>query len=157
MKKLAMVLMLALLSYGVSTSTADAATAKAQDNTGCGLGSALIQDNDSLLAQLAMTLLNSTLGNQTFGMTSGTSNCKQATNFVSNELQRFVEANMDVLASDIAMGEGESLDTLAELMEIPTADRVEFKSTLQANFSDIYVSENVDAAGVIDNIITVTS
>jgi len=158
MKKLVVALALTAMVFAVGISETKAATpAMAQSNTGCGLGAMLIQNNDSLVGQLAMTLLNGTLGNQTFGITSGTSNCKQATNIVSIETLNFVAGNMDNLARDIAMGEGETLNTLAELMEVPVAKRAGFYATLQANFSRIYTSETVEAAEVIDNIVTVTS
>ncbi|MDH4226899.1 MAG: DUF3015 domain-containing protein [Deltaproteobacteria bacterium] len=156
MKKYLVAAAAAAVVFGMSASDAKAANAAAQSNTGCGLGAVLIQNNDSLLAQLAMTLLNGTCGNGTFGITSGTSNCKKADKIASNEVNTFVASNMDNLASDIAMGSGESLSTLAELMNVPTAERGEFFATLQSNFSNIYTSENVEAADVIDNIVAVT-
>ena len=131
---------------------------QATDNTGCGLGANLIGDkgNDSLVGQLAITFLNSISGNQTFGITSGTSNCQKPARFAKNELNEFVVANMDNLAKDIAMGYGESLDTLAELMDIPAGDRAQFNAQLQSNFSNIYSSHDIESAAVIDNIFTVT-
>lgn len=156
MKKLIICIALAVMVFSFGASQAEAA-AKAQENTGCGLGSTLITQNDSLLGQLAITFLNSISGNQTFGITSGTSGCKQATEIVSNETNKFVAENMDGLAQDIAMGTGETLETLAELMEVPTAEKAGFFAALQAGFSDIYTSENVEAGTVIDNIVAVTS
>ena len=78
---------------------------------------------------------------------------KRATSIVSREhLEIFVAENMDNLAKDIAMGQGESLDTLAELMEVPSDSRPQLFAKLQTNFSDIYTSDAIDAAGVVDNI-----
>lgn len=131
------------------------AVPQAQENTGCGLGAVLIGEkgNDSLIAQLAMTCLNGTSGNGTFGITTGTSNCKKPTNIVQNErLNNFVAANMDSLAQDIASGKGESLDTVAELMSIPAEKKATTFAALQTNFAKIYSSENVQAGQVIDNI-----
>lgn len=156
MKKLIIGIALAVMVFSFGASKAEAA-AKAQSNTGCGLGSQAITDNDSLIGQLAMTFLNGISGNQTFGISSGTSGCKQATSVVSNETHKFVAENMDGLAQDIAMGTGETLETLAELMEVPTAEKADFYATLQGSFSDIYTSENVEAGTVIDNIVAVTS
>jgi hypothetical protein len=70
----------------------------------------------------------------------------------NDRLNEFVIANMDNLAKDIAMGQGESLDTLAELMEVPSDSRPQLYAKLQMNFSDIYTSDAIDAAGVVDNI-----
>jgi hypothetical protein len=77
---------------------------------------------------------------------------------VSNErLEQFVASNMDTLARDIAAGNGETLSTLAELLQIPAAERPAFAATLKANFGRIYPSAQVQAGQVIDNIITVIS
>lgn len=146
-----------VFSIGITQSEAAQVAAKAQKNTGCGLGSTVVTDNDTLLGQLAMTFLNGIVGNQTFGITLGTSNCKKATKIVSIDTLNFVAGNMDTLARDMAMGEGEALDTLAELMEVPTAERTDFYATLQGNFSNIFTSETVQAADVIDNIAAFTS
>lgn len=154
MKRVLIVLAVAAMT---ASGTAFAAS-QAQSNTGCGLGAMFIGEkgNDSLVGQLAMTLLNGTLGNQTFGITSGTSECKAPSKIVQNErLNEFVVANMDNLAKDIATGHGESLETLAELLLVPVGKRTEVYSKLQSNFSMIFTSEKVESASVIDNIINV--
>ncbi len=53
---------------------------------------------------------------------------------------------MDNLAKDIAAGHGETLDTLAELMEVPLQERAEFYSRLQTNFSNIFTSTDIQAS-----------
>ena len=126
-------------------------------NTGCGLGDLAFGEKDfftnTSLGQSFLATTNGTFGSQTFGITSGTSNCDTPSSFVKNEqLNEFVVANMDNLAKDIAMGQGESLDTLAELMEVPSDSRPQLFAKLQTNFSDIYTSDAIDAAGVVDNI-----
>jgi uncharacterized protein (DUF885 family) len=76
---------------------------------------------------------------------------------VQNEkLIHFVQANMDNLAKDIAMGKGETLDTFAEMLNIDPSRSVAFNATLQANFDKIYTSERVVLAEVIDNAVNVT-
>jgi len=134
------------------------AVPQAQENTGCGLGAMLIGDkgNDYLLGQLAMTFLNGFSSNGTFGITSGTSNCAKPSRVVQNEkLNNFVAANMDSLAQDIASGKGESLNTVAELMNVPAEKRATTFASLQTNFAKIYTSDKVQSADVIDNITTV--
>jgi hypothetical protein len=122
-------------------------------NSGCGLGSMIFQNQNSVLQQILAATTNGTSGNQTFGISSGTSNCDQPSNWVQNErLNRFVAENMDSLAGDIAQGQGEYLYTLATLMEVPQDQRPDFYSTLQTNFTNIYTSEDVNSADVIDNI-----
>ncbi|MDA8168484.1 MAG: DUF3015 family protein [Nitrospiraceae bacterium] len=126
------------------------------ENVGCGLGTMLLEKSkDSILIEILAATTNATLGNQTFGISSGTLGCRQPARWASNELNQFVAANMDSLAKDIAAGKGESLDTLAELMKIPSGGRAAFYSKLQANFAKIFTSENVQSADVIDNIVSV--
>jgi len=123
----------------------------ANDNTGCGLGSLIIKEQNTVVLQALAATTNGTSGNQTFGITSGTSNCAKPSNFVSNDkLNKFVGENMDELALDISAGKGETLSTVAKLMNVENT--VAFSSKLQANFSNIYTSENVTSATVIDSI-----
>lgn len=152
MKKLfSITALLILLTAGTAF-----AVSKAQENAGCGLGASVIKETDTLIGQLAMTFLNGISGNQTFGITSGTSECKQPSRIVQNErLNEFVVANMDTLARDIATGYGESLDTLAELMGISKEMRPVVYSKLKNNFEKIFTSEKVEAADVIDNIVSI--
>lgn len=144
--------------FGMMSSGAAFAAGTSQNNTGCGLGSMILGEaaNDSILLQAFAATTNGTFGNQTFGITSGTSDCKQPSKIVNNErLNEFVVANIDSLAKDIAKGKGESLDTVAELMNIPAEKRTAVYAQLQANFSNIFTSERVEAADVIDNIASV--
>ena len=90
---------------------------------------------------------------QTFGITSGTLNCEKQAQFAgSPTLNHFVATNMDRLAQDMARGEGESLSTLAELIGIAPSDRPATYAKLQSNFSNIFASEQVEAADVIDQV-----
>jgi opacity protein-like surface antigen len=136
------------------------AAGQARSNTGCGLGSMLFQNNadNSTILQTFQATTNGIYGNQTFGITTGTSDCKQPKNFVSNErLNEFMVANMDNLARDIAQGRGETLDAFAELMGVPTEKRPVFYAQLQAGFTRIFTSSNVQMASVMDNVSTVTT
>lgn len=122
---------------------------------GCGLGS-LVFGNEPGFVQVFAATTNATSYSQLFGITSGTSNCeKQPKSFSNVRLNEFVGANMDNLAKDIAMGHGEALDTLAELIRISIQERESVYTKLQTNFSYIFSSENIEAADVIDRIISV--
>ena len=147
-------LALAVCLVLVFASLAFAGTAK--DNTGCGLGTMLWGNNadGSSVSQAFQATTNGTFGAQTFGISSGTSECKQPSSFVQNkELNKFVRSNMDNLAKDIAEGRGETLDTLAELLRIAPARKAQFVANVQANFSRIYSSDKVEFADVVDGII----
>lgn len=155
MKKVLLVAAIVVMASGVLVGNS---YADMQENVGCGLGTMLLEDTrDSLLFELFALTTNGSSGNQTFGITSGTLGCERPDSIVSNELLKFAADNMDNLAKDIAMGQGESLDTLAELMEVQAAKKAEFYATLQANFSGIFTSEKVQVADVIDNIVRVSS
>ncbi len=122
-------------------------------NTGCGLGSMIIDNQNTVAKQVVAATLNSLSGNQTFGITTGTMGCEKPTLLVSREVETFVADNMDDLATDIAMGQGESLDTLASMMGVK--DKAAFSTKLKANFDKIYASEDVTSAKVIDQIVTI--
>ena len=143
-------LILALAVVALACGTADAGPRK---NCGCGIGTILFENNDGLMSQTAAATTNGIFGNQTFGISSGTLECDQPKHFSANEqLRGFVAANMDNLAKDISKGSGESLDSLAELMRVPAAQRGEFGTTLQANFDRIFTSPTVTDTEVIDHI-----
>ena len=151
-------ILLAVALTLVCASAACAGSAKA--NTGCGLGTVLWKNrtDGSILPQALQATTNGCFGNQTFGITSGTLECSEPAKAVKNEhLNHFVKANMDNLARDIAQGRGESLDTFAELLQIPVEKRAEFATLLQGNFDKVFTSEQVVLADVIDNAVTVTN
>jgi len=125
-------------------------------NTGCGLGSMVFEGQNGLMSQTAAATTNGTFGNQTFGISSGTLNCEQFKTFAYNEkVGVFVAENMDNLARDIARGQGEYVNTLAVLMEVPDVKKASFRSQLQAHFSDIYPSNKVTHSEVVQNILVV--
>jgi hypothetical protein len=164
MKKVLVVAVVSVLFVFVVSSAFAAAkkgaAGKAHSNTGCGLGTLLWKDaaDDSILSQTLQATTNGSTYTQFFGITSGTSECDQPTNIAKNDrVNEFVVANMDNLAKDIAMGRGETLDTFAELLQIPAEKRAEFYGKLQANFAKIFTSENVVLAEVVDNVATVSA
>ncbi len=142
-----------IVSIAAVAALSSAAFAGVNAQTGCGLGSMIIKDDSSVVLLALQATTNGTSGNQTFGITSGTSGCKK-TKFVMNErAEEFVASNMDQLAKEIAMGHGESVDTLAELLSVE--DKEAFASALQSNYNSIYTSQNVEMADVLDNIATI--
>lgn len=150
----------ALILVFASTAFAADMGGVARNNTGCGLGTVLFQGsaNDSSLLQAFQATTNGTLGNQTFGISSGTSECNQPKKFAQNErLNEFVSANLDTLAKDIAQGGGESVQTLAELMQVAPERREAFYRNLQTHFAVIFPRENVEYAQVVDTIVQLSS
>lgn len=132
-------------------STAGLATVNSQ--TGCGLGSQIIKDDSSAVMLALQATTNGTSGNQTFGITSGTSGCKKSQFVLNERAAEFVAANMDQLSREIAIGGGESVNTLAELMNIE--DKATFAATLQTNYNNIYTNATSEMSTVLDNVSTI--
>jgi len=103
---------------------------------GCGLGSILFEPGSGFTQVLAATT-NASFGTQTFGITSGTSNCSVPRRG-SDAARAFVEANRPALARDIARGSGETIASLAHIAACADAARV--GAHLQVRFADIFPS-----------------
>lgn len=145
MKKL--IIAVSLLLF---TTTAYANTVS--QDCGCGLGHVLIGDKEGLVWGVLGTCLNGTFGNQTFGMTTGTLGCDTGGKIVMNEkINIFVADNMDNLAIDIATGQGETLDALAEIAQV--SDKDFFFTKLQSNFDKIYPTDDAGYSHVSGTII----
>ena len=121
--------------------------------TGCGLGSQIINNDSSAVMLALQATTNGTSGNQTFGITSGTSGCQKTKLVMNDRAAEFVAANMDQLSREIAVGQGESVDTLAELLG--ATDKSAFALALQSNYNSIYASHKAQMAVVLDNVATV--
>jgi len=118
--------------------------------TGCGLGNKVIKRPDSAVMYALQATTNGTSGNQTFGISSGTSGCKKVRFVMNDRAQEFVASNMDSLAKDISKGQGESLSTLAELLKVE--NKASFYAALQSNYNSIYANSQVEMADVLDGV-----
>ncbi|KPA15665.1 conserved hypothetical protein, secreted [Candidatus Magnetomorum sp. HK-1] len=149
MKKLFTILAISFLIVNM-------AYAGSKENCGCGLGSMILGDQEPLAMQLVITLLNGTCGNQTFGISSGTLGCEKPKTLVLNErLDKFVADNMDSIAVDIAAGQGESLDALADLAEISIEKRPDLYNAFQKNFGQIYSSAQSSHKEVVVQLVNI--
>jgi len=149
MKKIFITLLACLLMVSLSY-------AGSRENCGCGLGTMVLGDQEPMLMQLVITLLNGTCGNQTFGISSGTLGCEKPKTLVLNErLDKFIADNMDNLAVDIASGQGESLDALADLAEVSLNKRADLYRAFQANFDNIYPSAQISHKEVTSKIVNI--
>ena len=144
-------IMLAVLISLMLVATASAATVR--EDCGCGLGAEAIGQKEGLVWNLLGTFLNGLCGNQTFAMSTGTLQCGKPEKMVMLEkMNIYVADNMDSLAIDIAKGEGESLDALAEVAQIDPEKRMDFNLALQDNFDYIYPDQNVQHVDVANRI-----
>ena len=115
---------------------------------GCGLGSMAFGSQPGGLQIIAATL-NGICGNQTFGITFGTSNCGPG--LLAQGTRNFVEANREVLAKDIARGEGEAIGALTVINRC--ADSRAVGAALQARFGAIFPAADVSDAQVTEAIL----
>lgn len=124
------------------------APAQAIDSTGCGLGSMAWRGQSGILPQVAAATTNGTFGNQTFGITFGTSGCDpngRITGGTQKMVLAFLENNLEQFAMDAAAGEGETLTTLAGIMDM---NEVDVAAKTYQNFAVLFPNENVDAVDV---------
>lgn len=127
-----------------------AGSAHADGDTGCGLGSQIFEGESSVPAKVLAVTTNGTLGNQTFGITSGTLGCEPGSVIkAERQLDVFTAVNVDRLAREIAVGEGEALDALAALYGVEQADRDAFAARLHAGFDAIFPHARVTARDVL--------
>jgi hypothetical protein len=122
----------------------------APNNVGCGVGSIIFKGQSGVAPQVLAVTTNGTLGNQTFGISSGTLGC--ATDGVVDtpvKVSMFIDTNMDKLAQDMSVGGGEALNSLADLIGIEDAAKVRFFSMTKAHFGEIVSSDRMSAQDMI--------
>ena len=118
---------------------------------GCGLGSIVFGNKPGFIQILAATT-NGTFGNQTFGITTGTSNCTD-TGGGAPSAAAFIQTNREALAKDISRGNGETIKNLATLSGCQDPNAV--GATLQKNFKVIFPTADISNTQVSTNVITV--
>jgi hypothetical protein len=102
---------------------------------GCGLGS-LVFGNQAGGVQILAATTNGTFASQTFGITTGTSNC--GAGLIAQGTKNFVEANRETLAKDMSRGQGETIGALTVMAGC--SDSRQVGAALQSNFDKIFPS-----------------
>jgi hypothetical protein len=124
-----------------------------QRMAGCGLGSIAIQSND-MISQVLAAFLNGT-GVQTFGITSGTSNCTQdGVAHASREKDAYVESNIADLRRDVAAGSGEYMASLAAFYNCRGEATKSFAAGLQRHQDQILGASTEETSRVIDGAVS---
>jgi len=116
----------------------------ANNNIGsCGWGSKLMDGQSGIAPQVLGATTNGTSGNQTFGISSGTSGCTQDGVVKSSwKTAMFIDGNKQKLARDMSTGGGETLESLASLIGVQDEDKTAFYNLTRENFARIFPSEN---------------
>jgi hypothetical protein len=108
---------------------------------GCGLGASLFGTDNSKLMQILAATTNGIFGNQTFGITSGTSNCVEGGVVkAEREQMAFAEVNFQDLKRNMATGGGEFLASFATLLGCDEAAKPTFARMTQARYETIFSS-----------------
>ncbi len=130
--------LITMVALGLTLAFASNGLAAGYGAAGCGFGGMLIKEN-KILHQIGAWFLNGILGNQTFAMTSGTSDCSgMGVVTAANEQETFVEANYDTLAKEMAVGGGENLSTLASLLGCSTEQAGDFGIFTQEHYDTLF-------------------
>ena len=130
----------------VATFSFSQAMAANYGEAGCGLGSIVFGDKPGF-SQIFAATTNGT-GGQTFAMSTGTSNCKNA---FSVSAATFIESNKMALTKDIARGNGETLTALAEIYNVKNVEAM--STTLKSSYDSVFATE--DSSEIASRISTV--
>jgi hypothetical protein len=119
-----------IILIAISVMSATTMAAKPYGIAGCGWGSQLMGKDSG---QISAATTNGSSGTQTFGISSGTSNCVTASQQTAM-IRNFIEANYESLVTDMAKGQGDSLITLASIYG---CDTHVFATEMKSNYETI--------------------
>lgn len=138
------IVLAAVLAVGSTAAFADR-------DVGCGIGSQVWAGQSGKVPKILAGTTNMLFANQLFGITFGTLGCS-GTGTVTAQAVTFTNENAETLARDMAVGQGESLNVLAELLNIKAQDKARFFAVSKQNFSEIYSAQNQDSLQVLASL-----
>ena len=117
---------------------------------GCGLGSMVFGTSPDAASQVMASTTNSSSGSQTFGISTGTSNCvDNGAVKKASAVPAYIEVNTAALATDAARGNGETIAGLAGLMGCePKA----LGAAMKSQYNNIFVETKMQPAMIETNI-----
>lgn len=127
-----------------------AAAKEAYGTAGCGLGSMVFGAQEGFIQVFAATT-NGTSYSQTFGITSGTSNCAES-RMALDGTKIFIEGNKEALAKDAARGTGETIVALRNIASCQAAT-ADVGAALQQNFGKLFPAADAPTEQVRDAVI----
>jgi len=125
--------------------------AMADPDVGCGVGSQVWEGQSGKVPKILAATTNGIFTNQLLGITFGTLGCN-GNGKVTAQAVTFTNENSEALARDMAVGQGESLNVLASLLNVKDADKSRFFAVTKANFSHIYSAENQNSQQVLASL-----
>lgn len=127
----------------------------AASDAGCGVGTMIFEGKEGIGPNVLAATTNGTLGNQTFGMTTGTLGCDNSQAKGVWAMNDYLDSNLDKVARDMSRGEGEALDGLAAVMGVSDQDKATFFEVSKANFDRIFPRADVSRAEVVASLAAV--
>jgi hypothetical protein len=112
---------------------------------GCGLGSILFGAKPGKI-QIISSTTNGLYGNQTFGITSGTSNCDIPK--MGQQAAVFIEVNKEVVRKEAAIGNGDSVDAISMLLN---CQKESLSNEIKSNYNH-YLGQDVDSYETVRRI-----
>jgi hypothetical protein len=120
---------------------------------GCGLGQLAWQNyphQKVIGIQTMEATTNGLMGNQTFGITSGTSGCTNDGKFwAEHKVNAFAALNFENLAQDMAQGHGEHIASLATLMGIPADQQPAFFAMTQEKYASLVTAGETSPVAMV--------
>lgn len=137
----------------ISLSAPVSVAAAGYGDAGCGLGAIVFGAKPGIVQVLAATT-NGTFYSQTFGITTGTSECSSSGAKVQAEQKVYAYNNFGQLQKEIAQGRGERLQTLAYLMGCKADSVNAFGSVTQKNYGQIFADKGVNSDLMLERVRT---
>lgn len=136
------------LLIGLTLSLLSLGTFAGDSSSGCGLGWAVFKDT-SLVSSALRATTNAFFLN-TIAMTSGTSGCAKHS-IVKNDKKslHFMDANKHQLMTEMALGNGEYVSALSQLMG---CEEVAFTQNMRENFQNVFVREDMPARELVNRV-----
>ncbi|HRP68322.1 MAG TPA: DUF3015 domain-containing protein [Turneriella sp.] len=149
MKKISLSLAaVAAVAFAVPT-----AISAAYGAAGCGLGAIVFGSKPGIVQVLAATT-NGTFASQTFGITTGTSECGGGLVKVEAEQKVYAYNNFNQLQKEIAQGKGERLQTMAYLMGCNAESLNGFTTVAQKSYSTIFADKSTNSDMMLERLRT---
>jgi hypothetical protein len=125
--------------------------AKADNDIGCGVGTAIFAGQSGAIQKIAASWTNA-ITFQSISITFGLLNCGSLSDTItaSAQTRHFAASNLDDLARDAALGGGESLDALAALLEVE--DHAAFGAFAQSHYDALFPTATVTSEEMLGQL-----
>lgn len=144
-------LVAALAGFGLDEARAQIMGGNQYSMAGCGLGTLVFGNDETKWKQVLASTTNGTFGTQTFGITTGTSNCNPGGGPTGRPAAAlFIDVNREAFAKDAARGSGETIDHLAAMMGC--SDVTAVGRTLHDDFKTIFPTEGRTSDQLTDSV-----